>query len=111
MLVGELEKLRRDVTGEITTSLNTAMGPIQASLQKIADTVASHTATVSAMETALTSHSDDLTNLQCEVATLKSKVETTTQMNEKGQLAVEHLVSRSKPAQGSRPILVRFQGL
>ena len=56
MLVGELEKLRKDVTGELTSSLNTAMAPIQASLQKIADTVASHTATISAMETALTSH-------------------------------------------------------
>ena len=96
MLVGELEKLRKDVTGELTSSLNTAMAPIQASLQKIADTVASHTATISAMETALTSQSDDLTTLQHEVVTLKSKVETTTQMNEKLQLAVEDLVSRSK---------------
>ena len=96
MLIGELEKLRKDVTGELTTSLNTAMAPIQASLQKIADTVASHTATISAMETALSSHSDDLSTLQHEVATLKSKVETTTQMNEKLQLAVEDLVSRSK---------------
>lgn len=63
------------------------MAPIKASLQKIADTIASHTATISAMETTLTSHSGDLTTLQREVATLKSKVETTTQMNEKLQLA------------------------
>lgn len=48
------------------------------------------------METALTSHSDDMTTLQREVDTLKSKVEPTTQMNEKLQLAVEDLVSRSK---------------
>lgn len=34
--------------------------------------------------------------LQREVDTLKSKVEATTQMNEKLQLAVEDLVSRSK---------------
>lgn len=83
MLIGELEKLCEDVTGKLTTSLNTAMAAIQAPLQKIADTVASHTATISTMETALTSHSDDLATLQREVATLKSKVETTTQMNEK----------------------------
>ena len=87
MLIGELKNRHKDVTGELTTSLNTAMAPIQASLQKVADTVASHTATISAMETTLTSHSDDLTTLQHEVATLKS-----TKMNENLQLAI----SRSK---------------
>lgn len=96
MLIAEHEKLCKDVTGELTTSLNTAMASIQASLQKIADSVASHTATISAMETALTSHSNDLTTLQHEVTTLRSTVETTTQMNEKLQLAIEDLVLRSK---------------
>lgn len=56
MLIGELEKLHKDVTGELTISLNTTMAPIQATLQNIADTVASHTATITAMETAPTSH-------------------------------------------------------
>ncbi|KAL3066160.1 hypothetical protein OYC64_016162 [Pagothenia borchgrevinki] len=88
MLVGELEKLRQDVTGEFTASMNTALAPIQASLQKITDTVATHTATITGMETALSAHS--------EVAVLKSKLETTDQVNDRLQLAVEDLVSRSK---------------
>lgn len=96
MLVSELEKLRKDVTGELTASMNTALAPIQISLQKITDTVASHTATITEMETALTSHSDGISTLEHEVATLKSKLETTTQVNERLQLAVEDLVSRSK---------------
>lgn len=96
MLVGELEKLRKGVTDELTASLNTVLAPIQASLQKITDTVASHTATISGMETALTAHSDGITTLQHKVATLKSNLETTTQTNEKLQLVVEDLVSRSK---------------
>lgn len=33
MLIGELEKIRKDVLGELTTSLNTAKAPIQVSLQ------------------------------------------------------------------------------
>ncbi|KAK5911520.1 hypothetical protein CgunFtcFv8_005686 [Champsocephalus gunnari] len=49
MLVGELEKLRKDVTGALTASMNTALASIQASLQKITDTVATHTATITGM--------------------------------------------------------------
>jgi len=96
MLVGELDKLRKDVTGELTASMNAALAPLQASLQQITDTVASHTATMTAMETALSAHSDDITTLGRDVAVLKSKLESTTQMNEKLQLAIEDLVSRSK---------------
>lgn len=96
MLVAELEKLRKGVTGELTLSLNTALAPIQASLQMIADTVASHTTTISAMETALTAHSDGIATLEEDVATLKSKLETTIQVNEKLQWTVEDLISRSK---------------
>ncbi|KAI4785292.1 hypothetical protein KUCAC02_037854 [Chaenocephalus aceratus] len=96
MLVGELEKLRKDVTGELTASMNTALAPIQASLQKITDTVATHTATITGMETALSAHSDGITTLEREVAVLKSKLETTNQVNDRLQLAVEDLVSRSK---------------
>lgn len=40
MLVGKLEKLYQDVTHELTHTLNTAHVPIQAFLQKVADTVA-----------------------------------------------------------------------
>ena len=96
MLVGELEKLRKDVTGELTISMNAALAPIQASLQKLTDTVGKHSTVINEMETALTVHSDGITTLEREVAVLKSKLETTTQVNEKLQLAVEDLVSRSK---------------
>ena len=96
MLVGELEKLRRDVTGEIAASMNTALAPIQASLQKITDTVTTHTATITRMETALSAHSDGITTLEREVAVLKSKLESTNQVTDRLQLAVEDLVSRSK---------------
>lgn len=96
MLIGELAKLRKDVTSELTASLITAMAPIQATLQKITDTVATHSTTITEMETALTAQSDGITTLEHEVAALKSKLETTTQVNEKLQLAVEDLVSRSK---------------
>lgn len=96
MLVGELAKLRRDITAELTASVTTALVPIQASLQKITETVATHSATISGMETALTAHSDGIDTLEREVATLKSRLETTSQTNERLQLAVEDLVSRSK---------------
>ena len=96
MLVGELEKLRKDVTGELTISMNAALAPIQASLQKLTDTVGKHSTVINKMETALAVHSDGITTLEREVAVLKSKLETTTQVNEKLQLAVEDLVSRSK---------------
>ncbi|KAF3842936.1 hypothetical protein F7725_001785 [Dissostichus mawsoni] len=96
MLVGELEKLRKDVTGELTASVNTALAPIQASLQKITDTVATHTVTITGMEMALSAHSDGITTLEREVAVLKSKLESTNQVNDRLQLAVEDLVSRSK---------------
>lgn len=95
MLVGEPEKLRKGITGELATSLNTALIPIQASLHKIADTLDSHTATISRMETSLSAHSDGIITLEHEVATLKSKLEFTTQMTEKF-LAIEDLVSLSK---------------
>lgn len=74
MLVGELEKLHKGITGELATCLNTALIPIQACLQKIADTVASHTATISGMETYLSAHLDGIITLEHEVATLKSKL-------------------------------------
>ncbi|KAK1883170.1 Outer capsid protein VP4 [Dissostichus eleginoides] len=96
MLVGELEKLRKDVTGELTASMNTALAPIQASLQKITDTVATHTVTITGMETALSAHSDGITTLEREVAVLKSKLDSSNQVNDRLQLAVEDLVSRSK---------------
>ncbi|KAK5853415.1 hypothetical protein PBY51_007201 [Eleginops maclovinus] len=80
MLVGELEKLRKDVTRELT--VNTAPAPIQASLQNITDTVATHTATITGMETALSAHSDGITTLEREVAVLKSKLDTTNQVND-----------------------------
>ncbi|KAK5871797.1 hypothetical protein PBY51_004656 [Eleginops maclovinus] len=96
MLVGELEKLRQDLTRELTASMNTSLAPIQASLQKITDTVATHAATITGMETALSAHSDGVTALEREVAVLKSKLETTNQVNDRLQLAVEDLVSRSK---------------
>lgn len=96
MLVGELEKLRKSVTGELTNSLHTALAPINASLQSITDTVAAHANTISEMETALTAHSDGLSTLDNEVSSLKSKLESTMQANEALQLAVEDLISRSK---------------
>ncbi|KAI4817580.1 hypothetical protein KUCAC02_010965 [Chaenocephalus aceratus] len=65
-------------------------------LEKITDTVATHTATITGMETALSAHSDGITTLEREVAVLKSKLETTNQVNDRLQLAVEDLVSRSK---------------
>ncbi|KAJ4941205.1 hypothetical protein JOQ06_027492, partial [Pogonophryne albipinna] len=128
MLVGELEKLRKDVTGELTASMNTALAPIQASLQKITDTVATHTATITGMETALSAHSDGIITLEREVAVLKSKLETTNQVNDRLQLAVEDLVSQdgrrpsagylgarpctsqsgSETAARFRPLIVRF---
>ncbi|KAJ4925271.1 hypothetical protein JOQ06_018006 [Pogonophryne albipinna] len=44
------------------------------------DTVATHTATITGMETALSAHSDGITTLEREVAVLKSKLETTNQV-------------------------------
>ncbi|KAJ4941871.1 hypothetical protein JOQ06_011744, partial [Pogonophryne albipinna] len=48
-------------------------------LTLIIDTVATHTATITGMETALSAHSVGITTLEREVAVLKSKLETTNQ--------------------------------
>lgn len=58
MLVSELEKLCKGVTGELNSSLDPTPIPIQACLQKTVDTVALHTATISGMEKGLSAHSD-----------------------------------------------------
>lgn len=58
--------------------------------------MALHSDTICGMEMALSAHSDGISTLEREVATLKSRLKSTTQMNEKLQLAVEDLVSRSK---------------
>lgn len=79
-----LEKLSKGLTGELTTSLNPALILSQAFLQKIANTVASHTTTISGMETALSAHSDGTADWKHELATLKA------------QLVVENLESGSK---------------
>lgn len=96
MLVGELEKLRKGVTSELTASLDVALAPIRTSLQTVTETISAHTTTIAAMETALTAHSDGITTLEEDVATLKSQLETAKQVNEKLQLTVEDLISRSK---------------
>ncbi|CAL1574517.1 unnamed protein product [Knipowitschia caucasica] len=48
------------------------------------------------METALSSHSDGITALEEQVTTLQSELMTVKQVNEKLQLTVEDLISRSK---------------
>uniref|UniRef100_A0AAQ6A4U8 L1 transposable element RRM domain-containing protein n=1 Tax=Amphiprion ocellaris TaxID=80972 RepID=A0AAQ6A4U8_AMPOC len=96
ILVGELEKLHKGVTSELTASLNITLAPIQASLQTITETTASHTVTITAMETTLTAHSDRITTLEKDVTTLRLQLETTKQVNKKLQLAVEDLISHSK---------------
>lgn len=55
-----------------------------------------HSATITGMETALTAHSDVIATLEREVATLKFRLDSTTQVNERLQLTVEDLISRSK---------------
>lgn len=62
--------------------MNIALAPIQASLQKITDTVATYLDTITGMETALMAHSDGIATLEREVAMLKPRLDSTTQVTE-----------------------------
>lgn len=64
-LVQELEKSRESLAAELktylSTSLDTSLAPIQASLDTIRTTLDSHTQKIATMESTLTTHSDELT--------------------------------------------------
>lgn len=64
MVVIEIEKSWKSMAAELTASLNVALATIQTVLEAITTTVTKHTYTLSVMETALSTHSDNITSLE-----------------------------------------------
>lgn len=96
MLIIDLENSRKSTTTELTASLNAALAPINSALESITTTVAKHTSTILEMETALSTHSDNITSLEQDVVELRSKLTSITEEHSALQATVEDLVSRSK---------------
>lgn len=66
-LVTELEKLRKTMTDELTTLLNTSLESIRSSVESIESTLVTQAGTIREMETSLTDHSDRITQIESEV--------------------------------------------
>lgn len=93
-LVSELDKLRKNITGEFTTLLNLSLESLRSSIASIGSTLAAQATTIT--ETSLTDHSDTITHLEQEVSNLQSKLTSVTEENVALKANVEDLVSRSK---------------
>ncbi|ROJ91840.1 hypothetical protein DPX16_0553 [Anabarilius grahami] len=95
-LVSELDKLRRNMTGELKALLNSSLESIHSSIASIGSTLATQATTITDMETSLSDHSDRITHLEQEVSTLQSKLMLATEENVALRANVEDLVSRSE---------------
>lgn len=95
-LVIELDKLRRNMTSELTALLNSSLESIHSSIASIGTTLATQATTITDMEASLSDHSDRITHLEQEVSTLQSKLVLATEENVALRANVEDLVSRSK---------------
>lgn len=95
-LVEELEKLRKTMTGELTTLLNASLAPIRSSVESIESTLVTQASTIRQMETSLSDHSDRITQVQHDVCLLQSNLESMTEENAALKAKVEDLESRSK---------------
>lgn len=88
MLLTELDKSRRSVIAELTASLKATLALIHSSLESIINTMAKHTSTISEMETALSTQSDNITSLEQEVLELRSKLTSITEEHDTFQATV-----------------------
>lgn len=95
-MVSELEKLRKNITGELTALLNSSLESFHSSISSIGSTLATQASTITNMETSLSNHSDRITHLEQEVSNLQSKVTSVTEENGALRANIEDLVSRSK---------------
>lgn len=95
-LVAELEKLRKTMTDELTTLLNSSLEPVRSSVESIESTLVTQAGTIREMETSLTDHSDRVTQLEHDMCVLQSTVETLMEENAALQTKVEDLESRSR---------------
>lgn len=95
-LVLELEKLRRNMTGELTALLNSSLEPIRSSVESFQLSLAEQTSTVREMETSLSDHSDRITQLELDVSGLQSDLGSVVKENTELRAKVEDLESRSK---------------
>lgn len=73
-LIIELEKFQ-----EKTDCGTHRLSPIDSSLESVTTTVPKHTSTISEMEMALSTHSDNITSLEQEVVELRSKLASITE--------------------------------
>lgn len=92
----ELEKLRKTMTDELTTLLNTSLEPIRSSVESIESTLVTQAGTIREMETSLTDHSDRIKQVEHDVCVLQSTLETLMEENAALQTKVEDLESRSR---------------
>lgn len=95
-LVTELEKLRKTMTDELTTLLNTSLESIRSSVESIESTLVTQAGTIREMETSLTDHSDRITQIESEVCVLQSTLDSLMEENAALQTKVEDLESRSR---------------
>ncbi|KAE8277142.1 hypothetical protein D5F01_LYC25047 [Larimichthys crocea] len=120
-LIIELIKSRKSTTAELTAFLNTALAPINSALESITTTMAKHTSTSSEMETALSTHSDNIVSLEPGLpediegsnprqfmADLFKEVAAEALLNSTPELDRAHRSLRPKPRQGSCPVIVHF---
>lgn len=95
-LVSELDKLRKNISSELTALLNSSLESLRSSVASIGSTLSAQATTITDMETSLTDHSDRITHLEQEVSNLHSKLSSATEENIALKANVEDLVSRSK---------------
>lgn len=93
IFVRELAKSRECLAAALTELLNNSLmavlAPIQATIETIRGSVASHTTTLAEDEAGLSGHSDQLT-------TLETRINDVAAANKSLQLQVEDLIPRSK---------------
>lgn len=70
-LVSELDKLTKNINGELTMLLNSSLESLRLS---IGSTLVAQATTITDVETSLTDHSDRITHLEQEVSSLQSKM-------------------------------------
>ncbi|CAM4607678.1 unnamed protein product [Leuciscus chuanchicus] len=95
-LVKELERFRKDMTGEFVALLNSSLEPIRSSIESIGTTLTTQAVTISEMESGLSDHSDRIAQLEHDVSAVQSKLTTMEKENTALKASVEDLISRSK---------------
>lgn len=95
-LVLEFEKMRRNMTVELTPLLSSSLEPIWSSVELFQLSLAAQTLTFREMETSLSDHSDRITQLELDLSMLQSDLGLVVKENTKLKAKVEDLESCSK---------------